>query len=353
MEKAKLEAINLQSEIFTAPIIADELDRMWKTRRQAVVYIAQEIAMRKPRAVVFFGSGGSAAALYSGYYSMLRYSTLPVSYLLSPELVGTKPALLNQSAVAIGASYSGKTVDTMAAKKFLQRQQVPIVTVTRAADAELAKGATWSLTYDSRALFSSPAFLTMLLALELCRVLGEWSDELEAMQQALASFPALCRQIAEASRKLAEQKAAELDEEKTKIMILAGGGAYALGYMMAFDMFGEYLKQFTAFINYGEFRHGPLEIVNQDEPTLMCLLGNDGLRPFGEATVNFGRKNGARTVIFDAAELAPGAHPMVDALVLYQSQLWLLYYIACQRNIDLNHYLYMHVTPYAQDDTYY
>ena len=351
MDGRALKTKNLESEIFTAPIVADDLERMWRTRRAAIRTIAQQIAAREPRNIVFFGSGGSAAALYTGYYTMLHYSSLPSSYLLSPEIVSARPAVLDESAVAVGASYSGKTVDTMAAKHFLQERGVPILAITRKPDAELANRAAWSLTYDSRTLYSSPAYLTMMLVVELCRARGECSKEVKSLEQALSSFPALMKSIAESSRQLAEHNAPELDSQK--ILVLAGGGSYALGYMMAFDMFGEYLKQYCSFINYGEFRHGPLEIVRPGEPTMMFLLGNDGSRPFGEATLNFGRRNGARVVVFDGAQLAPGAHPMFDALVLYLSQLWLLYYMGCRRGMDLNHYNYMHVTRYAEGDTFY
>ena len=44
---------------------------------------------------------------------------------------------------------------------------------------------------------------------------------------------------------------------------------------------------------------------------------------------------------------------MFDALVLYQSQLWLLYYMACRRGVDLDNYKYMHVVPFAAGDTYF
>lgn len=351
MDQQDLIQKNLEAEIFTVPIVADELQRMWETRREQVRHIAREMAANKPTNIVFFGSGGSACALYSGYYSVRRYCSIPASYLISPEIVAARPAILDQNAVAIGASYSGKTVDTMAAKQCLQQRGVPMLAITRKPDAELAAGAAWSLTYESRALFSSPAFLTMLLTVELCRARSEWSPEVESFEQALSSLPILLRDIAESSRQLAERNAPELDARN--IMVLAGGGSYSLGYMMAYDMFGEYLKQHCSFIHYGEFRHGPLEIVRPGEPTMMILLGNDGSRHFGETTLNFAQKHKARVVVFDAAELAPGAHPMVDPFVLYLSQLWLLYHMACRRRLDLDHYSYMHVVPYAERDTFY
>jgi fructoselysine-6-P-deglycase FrlB-like protein len=342
---------NLKAEIFSAPVVADEIARMWSEKRSAVRQIAKEIAARNPKSIVFFGSGGSSAALYSGYWAALHFLKLPVNYLLGPDILSVTPAGLDKDTVAIGASYSGKTVDTVRTKDFLLKKGVPIFAITRRPDAEVAKGATWTLTYESIALYTSPAFLTMLLVVELARERGEGSQELDEFEKALEALPQLLHSISEPSRKMAETLAPDLDSGK--LLVLSGGAAYTLGYMMAYDMFGEFLKEYCAYIHYGEFRHGPLEIVRPGEPTMLFLLGNDGSRPFAEAAIQFSKGNGAKTVVFDGKELAPGAHPLFDALILYQAQLWLLYYMACRRNVDLDNYKYMHVVPFAAGDTYF
>src|ERR1700722_2247110 len=346
-----LEEKNLKAEIFSAPVVADELARMWSEKRAAIQQVAKEIIARKPASIVFTASGGSAAALYSGYWAALHYLKQPVNYLLGPDIMSAPPAILSGDSIAISASYSGKTVDTVRTKDHLLKQGVPLFTITRHADAELVEGATWSVTYESIALYSSPAYLTILLVVEMARARGEWSKELEHLETALEALPQLLRDIAEPSRALAERLAPELDSGK--LLVLSGGSAYTLGHMMAYDMFGEFLKEYCAYIHSGEFRHGPLEIVRPGEPTMLFLVGNDNSRPFAEAGIQFGRGNGAKTVVFDAKELAPGAHPMFDALVLYQSQIWLLYYMASRRGVDLTDYKYMHVVPFAAGDTYF
>ena len=346
-----LQETNLKAEIFSAPVVAAELGRMWQEKRASIQQIAREIAARNPRNIVFFGSGGSSSALYSGYWAALHYLELPVNYLLGPDIVSARPAIINEDSIAIGASYSGKTVDTIAAKKYIVSRGAPLFSITRYEDAELAKGAAWSVTYESIALYTSPAYLTMMLVVELARARGQWSSEIEKLENNLEQLPALLASISDASRDMAERLAPQLDSGK--LLVLSGGSAYTLGYMMAYDMFGEFLKEYCAYIHYGEFRHGPLEIVRPGEPTMLFLIGNDASRPFAEAGINFGAANGAKTVVFDAKELAPDAHPMFDALVLYQSQLWLLYFMACRRGVDLNNYKYMHVVPYAAGDTYY
>ena len=351
LNTTQLSEKNLKAEIFSVPIVADELERMWNQKRGQVAEVVREINDRKPRGLVFYGSGGSSSALYSGYWAGLRYLKLPVHYLLSPDITSARPAALDPACVAIGASYFGKTVDTIRVKNWLLERNVLLFSITRRDDVDLAKGATWSITYESIALYTSPAYLTMILVVELARLRGEWSPELEAFEMALQGLPGLLRRIYEPSREMAERKAPELDEGK--LVVLSGGAAYALGYMMAYDMFGEYLKMHCAYIHCGEFRHGPLEIIRRGEPNMLFLVGNDGSRLFSEAGMKFCSANGAGVVAFDARDLVPDAHPLLDALILYNSQLWLLYYMACRRSVDLDDYKYMHVVPYAEGDTFF
>jgi fructoselysine-6-P-deglycase FrlB-like protein len=346
-----LEEKNLKAEIFSAPVVAGELARMWSEKREAIRQIAKEIHAYNPKTIVFFGSGGSSAALYSGYWTALHFLKLPVNYLLGPDLVSVGPAILDSSCVAIGASYSGKTMDTIRAKEHIVKSGAALFTITRRADADLAKGAKWAVTYESIALYTSPAYLTMMLVVDLARERGEGSKELDEFEKVLEALPQRLQEIAEPSRKMAETLAPELDSGK--LLVLSGGAAYTLGYMMAYDMFGEFLKEYCAYIHYGEFRHGPLEIIRPGEPTMLFLIGNDRSRPFAEAGIQFAKGNGAKTIVFDGRQLAPDAHPLFDALVLYQSQLWLLYYMACRRGVDLDNYKYMHVVPYTATDTYF
>ena len=112
-----LEEKNLKAEIFSAPVVADELARMWSEKRTAIRQMAKEIHARKPRNIVFTASGGSAAALYSGYWAALHYLKLPVNYLLGPDILSVHPAVLDKDSIAITASYSGKTMDTVRTKE--------------------------------------------------------------------------------------------------------------------------------------------------------------------------------------------------------------------------------------------
>src|SRR5215472_12118911 len=90
---------NLNAEIFSAPVVADELARMWAEKRAGIREVAQEIHTRQPRNIVYFGSGGSAAALYSGYWAGLHFLKLPVHYLLAPDIVAATPAIIDDCSV--------------------------------------------------------------------------------------------------------------------------------------------------------------------------------------------------------------------------------------------------------------
>jgi len=87
----------------------------------------------------------------------------------------------------------------------------------------------------------------------------------------------------------ADESVANMPEALSVIRerLLPGAQIQAIGspwapYGPAYDMFGEFLKEYCAYIHMGEFRHGPLEIVRPGEPTMLILTGNDGFGASGK-----------------------------------------------------------------------
>jgi len=65
----------------------------------------------------------------------------------------------------------------------------------------------------------------------------------------------------------------------------------------------------------GEFRHGPLEIVEQGVPFIF-LLGTDGSRHTTERALNFVKRYTDNVIVFDYADLSQGLDPMLAPMVL-------------------------------------
>jgi hypothetical protein len=77
---------------------------------------------------------------------------------------------------------------------------------------------------------------------------------------------------------------------------------------MAYDMFGEFLKDHCAYIHAGEFRHGPLETVRQGEPTM--LETGDGFIVHTRWQVTYRRTKDSSTLETIATDSVDGSDPV-------------------------------------------
>lgn len=80
-------------------------------------------------------------------------------------------------------------------------------------------------------------------------------------------------------------------------------------------------------IESGEFRHGPLEIVEPGIPFLF-LLGNDESRHTTERAISFVKQRTDNVIVIDYADIAQGLHPRLAPFLMFVPMEWLCYYLS-------------------------
>lgn len=84
-------------------------------------------------------------------------------------------------------------------------------------------------------------------------------------------------------------------------------------------------------LNSAEFRHGPLEIVQEGVPFLF-LLGTDESRTTTQQALNFVKRQDQDVIVFDYADLGGGLHPLLAPLVLFVPLEWFCYYLSIYKD---------------------
>lgn len=84
-------------------------------------------------------------------------------------------------------------------------------------------------------------------------------------------------------------------------------------------------------IESGEFRHGPLEIVEPGVPFLF-LLGNDESRHTTERAINFVKQRTDNVIVIDYAEISQGLHPWLAPFLMFVPMEWLCYYLSIYKD---------------------
>ncbi len=329
------------SELFTAPRLEADLPRFLEEHGERIRQLARRTAAGEFEHVYFVGSGGSWANMYTGKYLLDRLTTITSDVLPSYELVWRNPPRLGSRSLVFLASYSGATEDTLAALRHANGVGAHTVAIARRRPSPMASEAAELLDYDSTALYILPLAAVTLFALELARqVGGPRSDEAEAALSQLAELPAIL------GRTYREGEPAGLEQARrflnsTALTVFAAGPLLGLGYKFALTVFMENIRVNGSFVESAEFRHGPVEALERSRLDIVALLGSDESRAVTQRSVDIATANGARVLVFDAADY-PGLHPLLAPFVLLVPLQWFTVYSALLRGItDLDERVFM------------
>ncbi len=343
---------NLEAEIISAGMAADAMKQFLDASWDEIREVAEFIVAKNPKRLVISASGASWSSLYTGHYIMDCFSSVPSVHYFGPEMEERDPVWLGDDCVGILASYSGKTTDTVHACEYLKEKGIATVSLCRDKDGPLGAMTDRTIAYDSKCLYTSPAAGVALLMSFVLQLRNESEAEALRIQDDLRSLPERLQASLADSEELGKQIAETIIQEPI-VYFVAGGPLHALGYQVAYTWVMEYLHRDAAYIHQGEFRHGPLEVLQPGHPCTIHLLGNDSGRAYAEVTRNYCSNEGAKAFSIDSEDFCKGLHPALNPLAVFATLNYMLLHGANALGVDLDEYLQMHVKPYFPGETYF
>lgn len=327
------------SDYFTAPHLADDLDRLLAEQGDACAAVADDSSAGLER-LYLVGSGGSYADVLGVKYTLDGLLTTPVEAVASYELLWREPRSLNEHSLAAFVSLSGETEDTVAALRHAKSRGARTLALVRHAESTLARESDLAIAFDSAACYEAPVSLLMLVGCRLAERQG-CGGEADALRTSLHTVPSILRQILPVEEAAAAAKA-EAFLHATHMAVVGAGPLSSLAYKVALTVLMENVRIAGSWWDASEFRHGPAEALERLRPDMMFLLGTDASRDMTERTLVFCEEHGARTLVYDAAQHAPGLHPQLTGLVLNALTQCFVVHSAVRRGIlDLDDRVFM------------
>ena len=121
---------NRHSEISSYLVAADEIEKSLAANRQELSRLARFLQEQAPDRILLLGSGASWVTLYTGYYFLQTCTAIPVAHRDGPEFLADEPADKTRGkTVAILASYSGNTADTVNAALACRKRGIPTIAI--------------------------------------------------------------------------------------------------------------------------------------------------------------------------------------------------------------------------------
>jgi len=320
----------VQSLLFTAPVLGDDLERFLAEEGERIRHLARRAVDEGVQHIYWVGSGNSWVNLYSGKYLLDHFTTLPSDVFTSYDFIWRNPKRLGPNSWVFLASFSGGTEDTVAALRHANAHAAHTIALVNKANSLMGGEAQEVIAYNSKALYILPLAAAYLFALELARLQGS-AGEVDPVVQGLYELPVLLKRQFIDQKEPARLLAEQFKDERI-FYTLASGPLWGLGYKFGLTVFMENLRVHGSFMDATEFRHGPAEMLDREKPTMVLLMGTDESRPIVERVRDLCAAHDARLLIYDMADY-PDVHPLLAPFVLMIPLQWFAVWSALLRGI--------------------
>jgi len=310
--------------------MAKEVKTFLEHEAKEVRAIADDMAQRNIERLYFVACGSPLSALQTAQFLVDRYSSIPCGAYDGADFVDNPPYKLDETCAVVAVSQSGKTEEVTEAVKVAKTKGAFTVAFTNDENCPLYSEAERSLAYHAECIWELHLLISYTLVIEFITKKEGPSAELGKITSDLYRLP----QVLDYLVGNLEQQGKELGERASKwnlIYTVSGGPLKPLGYKEGVITLMEFTWTHGCALESGEFRHGPLEIV---EPGVqfIFLLGTDNSRQTTERALNFVKRHTDDVIVFDYADLGQGLHPMLAPMVLFVPLEWFCYYLAIYKD---------------------
>lgn len=226
--------------------------------------------------VIIVACGTAAYAGQVARYAIEHWCRIPCEVELAHEFRYRDP-VINVRTLVVAISQSGETMDTIMAIRHAREQgarvlaivNTPGSTISREADAVLLTHAGPEIAVASTKAFTAQVAACYLLGLYLAQIRGnKYADEIADYLEKLSQMPARMQTVLD---RYAADKTMGIDLNKVQSVIFLGRH---VGFPVAME--GALKLKEIAYLHAegfaaGELKHGPIALVEQDQPVIIIV----------------------------------------------------------------------------------
>ncbi|WP_411752052.1 fructoselysine 6-phosphate deglycase [Serratia sp. (in: enterobacteria)] len=309
--------------------MVQEVEKVMRVDVPKVKAIVDEMLARGIDRFYFVACGSPLNAAQTAKHLVDRFSSLQCYAYSGWEFCDNTPHRLDERCAVIGVSDYGKTEEVIKALELAGSRGALTAAITKRSDSPIASVAEHLVAYEADCIWEIHLLLCYTFALEMITRLQP-HPEIEALTHDLAKLPQalgeLVRNWEEKGRALGEKASAW-----PMIYTVAAGPLRPLGYKEGIVTLMEFTWTHGSVLESGEFRHGPLEVVEPGVPFLF-LLGNDESRHTTQRAINFVKARTDNVIVIDYAEISQGLHPWMAPFLMFVPMEWLCYYLSIYKD---------------------
>ncbi|SHJ81272.1 fructoselysine 6-phosphate deglycase [Hathewaya proteolytica DSM 3090] len=310
--------------------MVDEVKKVMAVNFHELDEIVVELMRRNINRVYYVACGSPLCACQTAKLLFDRYSDIPCEAYSGWDFLDQTPAKLDEHTLVVGVSHSGSTEEVSNSIKLAREAGAITVGVTRdKSGTALADVSEHVIAYGGECIWEIHLLITYYIACKYINAVKENSDITKILMD-MKKLPDILADLVISS----EEKSKDLGILASKwpfIYTVAAGPMLPLAYKEGVITMLEFTWTHGCMLNASEFRHGPLEVVQEGVPYVF-MLGTDGSRHTTERTINFVKKFTQDYIIFDAADYNKGLHPMLEPMILFVPLEYFYYYMAMAKD---------------------
>ena len=293
-------------------------------RKPELIELGKKIAEAKRYYMV--GSGGSYSVQLPLVYIAEKHTKVPVYAFSGWEFLERLPEAVDEDAVVILISQSGKTKEIVDALEWCNGKGATTMGITQNAESVINEKADIGYGWGARGVtFGKLMSMYYLFG----SVFHEKGYAIGAkMMEETDKLPELLPAMIPRAREVARKQGLEL-KDHDKIFVLGGGINWGLTYQFALCTLTEMCWVHGISVKYSEFRHGALELFTEGAAAIF-LRGKSDQRKIEDSILEFSKENGVKSVVYDSLGLE--VDNLLTPFTLFMEVEWLSFYLSLAKN---------------------
>lgn len=309
--------------------MVNEVKTVLKRDVPKVKKFVDEMITHKVDRVYFVACGSPLCAGQTAKLLFDQYSTIKSEAYSGWEFLDNPPFNINSRCAVIAISDSGKTEEVVNSMEMAKSHGALTLSITKDANNPIASISEYFIAYEGECIWEIHLLILYTLVLDMIQK-TQPNSEVDNILMDIEKLPSVLEDLVvnheETGRKLGEKAS-----KWPMIYTVAAGLLRPLAYKEGIISLMEFTWTHGSAIDSGEFRHGPLEVVEEGIPFIF-LLGTDNSRHTTERAINFVKKYTNDYIVIDHEEVGGGLHPALAPFTLFVPMEWLCYYLAIYKD---------------------
>lgn len=280
----------------------------------------------KAKRYYMIGSGGSYSVQLPLVYIAEKHTKVPVYAFSGWEFLERLPEAVDEDAVVILISQSGKTKEIVEALEWCNEKGATTFGLTQKTESVINENADIGYGWEARGVTFGKLMSMYYLFGSVFNEKG-YSIGAKLIEEA-DKLPKLLPSMMSKAKADARQLGLDL-KDYDKIFVLGGGINWGLTYQYALCTMMEMCWIHGIAVNYSEFRHGALELFTEGAAAIF-LRGRTAQRKIEDSILEFSKENGVKTVVYDSQGL--DVDNLITPFTLFIEVEWLSFYLSLAKN---------------------